>query len=96
MESDIAQIMGGDSAEIGERGINLSGGQKARVSLARVVYNDRDIYLLDDPLSAVDTHVAEHIFDQCITGKLREKTVVLVTHAVQFFPAVTKFIVLVG
>ena len=54
----------GDSTEIGERGINLSGGQKQRVSLARAVYQDRDIYLLDDPLSAVDAHVGKHIFDK--------------------------------
>ena len=86
----------GDMTEIGERGINLSGGQKARVSLARAVYSDRDVYLLDDPLSAVDTHVAEHIFDQCITGKLAKKTVVLVTHAVQFLPRCDKVIVLVN
>lgn len=96
MESDIKQITGGNDAEIGERGINLSGGQKARVSLARAVYSDRDVYLLDDPLSAVDTHVAEHIFDQCITGKLAKKTVVLVTHAVQFLPRCDKVIVLGG
>ena len=54
--------------QIGERGINLSGGQKQRVSIARAVYSDRDVYLLDDPLSAVDTHVGRHLFEQCIQG----------------------------
>lgn len=59
----------------------ISGGQKQRVNLGRAVYSDRDIYLLDDPLSAVDTKVARHIFNQCIKGYLAEKTVILVTHA---------------
>jgi ABC-type bacteriocin/lantibiotic exporter with double-glycine peptidase domain len=94
MESDIEAITGGHNAEIGERGINLSGGQKARVSLARAVYSNNDIYLLDDPLSAVDSHVAHHIFEECILKKLKEKTVVLVTHAVQFLPKVDRIIVL--
>lgn len=83
-------------AEIGERGINLSGGQKARVSLARAVYCDRDIYLLDDPLSAVDAHVGLHIFDECITGVLKNKTVVLVTNALQYLPRCDRIIVLKG
>lgn len=69
--------------KIGERGINLSGGQKQRISLARAVYADRDVYLLDDPLSAVDTHVGRHIFTQCIMGALRDKTVLFVTHQLQ-------------
>merc|ERR1719329_1231115 len=73
MQDDIKQIQGGHDAEIGERGINLSGGQKARVSLARAVYADRDLYLLDDPLSAVDSHVAEHIFDKCILETLKAR-----------------------
>ena len=54
----------GDATEIGEKGINLSGGQKLRVSLARAVYAEADLYLLDDPLSAVDAHVGKHIFDE--------------------------------
>jgi ATP-binding cassette, subfamily C (CFTR/MRP), member 4 len=65
---------------IGERGINVSGGQKARISLARAIYSEADIYLLDDPLSAVDPHVANEIFSQCIRGVLKNKLVVLVTH----------------
>jgi len=65
---------------IGERGINVSGGQKARISLARALYQDADIYLLDDPLSAVDPEVAQNIFHKCITSYLKDKIVVLVTH----------------
>ncbi len=65
------------------QGINLSGGQKARVALARACYQNADVYLLDDPLSAVDVHVSRHLMDQCIRGILKEKTVVLVTHQVR-------------
>ena len=65
---------------IGERGINVSGGQRARISLARAVYSDADIYLLDDPLSAVDPQVAHDIFENCISGVLKDKIVILVTH----------------
>merc|ERR1711937_205193 len=67
---DIAVLPAGDATEIGERGINLSGGQKARVSLARAMYSDANIYLLDDPLAAVDPQVASHIFTKCIRGRL--------------------------
>jgi len=59
-------LANGDQTEIGEKGINLSGGQKQRISLARAVYADTDVYLLDDPLSAVDSHVGKHIFDHLI------------------------------
>ena len=62
----------------------FSGGQKARISLARAIYREADIYLLDDPLSAVDTHVARHIFSHCVKGFLAGKTVLLVTHQIQF------------
>lgn len=65
---------------IGERGINVSGGQKARISLARAVYQDSDIYVLDDPLSAVDPEVASNIFNKCINGALKNKCVILVSH----------------
>jgi ATP-binding cassette subfamily C (CFTR/MRP) protein 4 len=79
---------------IGERGITLSGGQRARVALARAVYHDADIYLLDDPLSAVDPGVARHLFDHCICGALRDKVVILVTHQLQFVERATKIMVL--
>ncbi|XP_038609802.1 multidrug resistance-associated protein 9 [Tachyglossus aculeatus] len=81
---DLEVLPFGDMTEIGERGLNLSGGQKQRISLARAVYSDREIYLLDDPLSAVDTHVGKYIFEECIKEALREKTIVLVTHQLQF------------
>ncbi|KAF9148512.1 Multidrug resistance-associated protein 1 [Linnemannia schmuckeri] len=82
LEPDIAMLPGGDMTEIGERGINLSGGQKQRVSLARAAYDDADIYLLDDPLSAVDAHVDHHLWQNLIgpSGLLRRKARVLVTH----------------
>ncbi|OPL21778.1 multidrug 1-like resistance-associated protein, partial [Mytilus galloprovincialis] len=75
LQPDLDILPAGDSTEIGEKGINLSGGQKQRVSLARAVYHDTDIYLLDDPLSAVDSNVGKHIFDQVIgkDGLLKDK-----------------------
>eukprot|EP01035_Chromulina_nebulosa_P019561 gene19561-25461_t len=79
---DIKVLQGGVNTEIGERGINLSGGQKARVALARAVYGDADVYFLDDPLSAVDAHVGQHIFHECIMKTLANKTRILVTHHV--------------
>ncbi|XP_043382191.1 ATP-binding cassette sub-family C member 12 isoform X4 [Chelonia mydas] len=83
LKSDMESLPYGDLTEIGERGLNLSGGQKQRISLARAVYANRDIYLLDDPLSAVDAHVGKYIFEKCIKEALKEKTVVLVTHQLQ-------------
>ncbi|GCB76940.1 hypothetical protein scyTo_0017522, partial [Scyliorhinus torazame] len=80
---DLAILPFGDLTEIGDRGLNLSGGQKQRISIARAVYSDQDIYLLDDPLSAVDAHVGKHIFEQCVKKILRGKTVILVTHQLQ-------------
>ncbi|KAG0096002.1 hypothetical protein BGZ93_005137 [Podila epicladia] len=81
---DIEMLPAGDLTEIGERGINLSGGQKQRVSLARAAYEDADLYLLDDPLSAVDAHVDQHLWQHLIgpSGLLKDKTRVLVTHAI--------------
>jgi ATP-binding cassette subfamily C (CFTR/MRP) protein 4 len=77
---DMQQMSHGAETVIGERGINVSGGQKARISLARALYQDADIYLLDDPLSAVDPEVAQNLFNKCVTGFLKDKIVVLVTH----------------
>ena len=84
LEDDFKQFDHGDLTEIGEKGANLSGGQKARISLARAIYSQADIYLLDDPLSAVDTKVAKKLYDQAICGVLKRKTVILVTHQVHF------------
>ncbi|KAL4260343.1 ATP-binding cassette transporter C [Pleurotus pulmonarius] len=82
--SDLQILEDGDESEIGERGVNLSGGQKARVSLARAVYSRASILLLDDVLSAVDAHTAHHLYNECITGPLmRGRTVILVSHHVQ-------------
>ncbi len=72
-----------DSTEIGERGVNLSGGQKQRVSLARAIYSDRDIYLLDDPFSAVDPDIADRTFNQVVQNAILGKTIILVTHQVK-------------
>ncbi|XP_037095749.1 multidrug resistance-associated protein 4-like isoform X1 [Syngnathus acus] len=91
---DMELLPGGDLASVGDRGANLSGGQKARVSLARAVYRDADIYLLDDPLSAVDAEVGKHIFEECICGLLRDKPRVLVTHQLQYLKAAHEIVVL--
>ncbi|CAG5127097.1 unnamed protein product, partial [Candidula unifasciata] len=97
LKPDLEILPGGDLTEIGEKGINLSGGQKQRVSLARAVYSDADIYLLDDPLSAVDSHVGKHIFNKVVSnsGMLRRKTRILVTHGVHWLPQVDKIVVLI-
>ncbi|KAK3927988.1 Multidrug resistance-associated protein 5 [Frankliniella fusca] len=84
LQRDLEMLSNGDQTEIGERGTNLSGGQKQRVNLARAVYANKDVYLLDDPLSAVDARVARHIFSKCIKGTLKGKTILLVTHGLQF------------
>ncbi|XP_016964680.2 probable multidrug resistance-associated protein lethal(2)03659 [Drosophila biarmipes] len=73
-----------DKTVVGDHGASLSGGQRARICLARAVYREASIYLLDDPLSAVDTNVARHLFERCVRGYLRGRTVVLVTHQQQF------------
>ena len=80
LTTDFETLPNGDATEIGERGINLSGGQKQRISLARAVYSRAEIFLLDDPLSAVDPYVGKHIFETAICGLLGNKTRVLATH----------------
>ncbi|AOA64756.1 ATP-binding cassette (ABC) transporter [Komagataella phaffii CBS 7435] len=80
LTQDLDMLDHGDITEVGERGITLSGGQKARINLARAVYNDRDILLMDDVLSAVDARVGKHIMDNCIMGLLHDKTRILATH----------------
>ncbi|XP_053327188.1 multidrug resistance-associated protein 1 isoform X1 [Spea bombifrons] len=94
---DLDILPSGDRTEIGEKGVNLSGGQKQRVSLARAVYCNSDVYLLDDPLSAVDAHVGKHIFDHVIgpKGILKDKTRILVTHGVSYLPQMDSIIVMV-
>ena len=84
LEDDLDVLPGGEMCEIGERGITLSGGQKARVSLARAIYAESDIYLLDDVLSAVDAHVGQHIYEHCLMGCLANKTRIVVTNQLQF------------
>ncbi|XP_064076906.1 probable multidrug resistance-associated protein lethal(2)03659 [Vanessa tameamea] len=94
LERDISLFPHGDKTIVGERGVSLSGGQRARINLARAVYKEADIYLLDDPLSAVDTQVARHIFENCIKRYLENKTVVLVTHQLQFIKSVDQIVIM--
>ncbi|KAJ3147887.1 Multidrug resistance-associated protein 1 [Geranomyces michiganensis] len=95
LEADIAQLGAGIETEIGEKGVNLSGGQQARLALARAVYNmDIDIYLLDDPISALDAEVGADIFNDCLKNGLAGKTRVLVTHHLHLMPEVDRIIVL--
>ncbi|KAF6287414.1 ATP binding cassette subfamily C member 12 [Rhinolophus ferrumequinum] len=94
LQDDLSSLPYRDLTEVGERGLNLSGGQKQRISLARAVYSDREVYLLDDPLSAVDAHVGKHVFEECIKKTLRGKTVVLVTHQLQFLESCDEVILL--
>ncbi|CAK7356835.1 unnamed protein product [Dovyalis caffra] len=94
LDKDINSFRHGDLTEIGQRGLNMSGGQKQRIQLARAVYNDADIYLLDDPFSAVDAHTASTLFNDCVMTALEKKTVILVTHQVEFLSAVDKILVM--
>ncbi|XP_015900330.3 ABC transporter C family member 3-like isoform X2 [Ziziphus jujuba] len=86
LKKDLEILSFGDQTVIGERGINLSGGQKQRIQIARALYHDADIYLFDDPFSAVDTHTGSHLFKECLLGLLSSKTVFYVTHQVEFLP----------
>lgn len=94
LERDFILLPYGDKTIVGERGVSLSGGQRARINLARAVYKEADIYLLDDPLSAVDTHVGKELFENCITGFLRDKTCILITHQLQYLKEVDHIIIL--
>lgn len=94
LERDFALLPHGDRSVVGERGASLSGGQRARVGLARACYRKAAIYLLDDPLSAVDTHVSKHLFEQCLRDFLKEKTVILVTHQLQFLQYVDQIVIM--
>ena len=94
LEHDLGLFEDGDQTLIGEKGISLSGGQKARIGLARALYFDSDVVLLDDPLSAVDAHVSKHIFKNAITGYLKHKTVLLVTHQLNYISYADKVLFL--
>ncbi|XP_046668372.1 probable multidrug resistance-associated protein lethal(2)03659 isoform X3 [Homalodisca vitripennis] len=91
---DFKQLFAGDRTIVGERGETLSGGQKARINLARAVYKEADVYLLDDPLSAVDPRVSNHLFQQCILGLLKNKTVILVTHQMHHLDSVDHIVLM--
>eukprot|EP00357_Protocruzia_adherens_P030800 CAMPEP_0114996004 /NCGR_PEP_ID=MMETSP0216-20121206/14061_1 /TAXON_ID=223996 /ORGANISM="Protocruzia adherens, Strain Boccale" /LENGTH=1423 /DNA_ID=CAMNT_0002360143 /DNA_START=156 /DNA_END=4427 /DNA_ORIENTATION=+ len=93
---DLDILPKGDQTQIGERGITLSGGQKTRVALARAIYADTDIILLDDTLSAVDNHVGKQIFNDCFCGIFGRKTRVLITHGIHYLPSVDRVLVMDG
>ncbi|KAL2926243.1 ABC transporter C family member 3 [Bienertia sinuspersici] len=94
LKKDLEILSHGDNTIIGERGINVSGGQKQRIQIARALYQDADIYLFDDPFSAVDAHTGSHLFKECLLGLLESKTVIYVTHQVEFLPAADLILVM--
>ncbi|KAF2944252.1 hypothetical protein DAI22_02g128500 [Oryza sativa Japonica Group] len=94
LKKDMEILPLGDQTIIGERGINLSGGQKQRMQIARALYQDADIFLFDDPFSAVDAHTGLHLFKECLLGLLASKTVVYVTHHVEFLPSANAIMVM--
>ncbi|XP_042479352.1 ABC transporter C family member 3-like isoform X2 [Macadamia integrifolia] len=94
LKKDLELCAFGDQTIIGDMGINLSGGQKQRIQLARALYHDADIYLLDDPFSAVDVYTGTHIFKECLLGILSSKTVIYVTHQVEFLPSADLILVM--
>lgn len=94
LKEDVNRFSNGDLSFVGEHGVAMSGGQRARLNLARAVYADADVYLLDDPLSAVDAKVSEHIFDQCVCKLLKEKIIILATYAEKHMKAADQVVVL--
>lgn len=94
LERDLSLLPYGDKTIVGERGVTLSGGQRARINLARAIYRNADIYLLDDPLSAVDTHVGKQIFKNCILEFLKDKCVILITHQLQYLEDSNKIVLI--
>lgn len=94
LKKDLELFSHGDQTIIGDRGINLSGGQKQRIQLARALYQDADIYLLDDPFSALDAHTGSELFREYVLSELADKTVIFVTHQVEFLPAADMILVL--
>jgi len=91
---DFRQFPQGDMTMVDDRGVSLSGDQRARINLARAVYRQADVYLLDDPLSAVDTRVARHLYGKCIIEYLHGKTKILDTHQLQFLKRADHIVVL--
>ncbi|XP_052305769.1 ABC transporter C family member 3 isoform X2 [Populus trichocarpa] len=94
LKKDLEILSFGDQTVIGERGINLSGGQKQRIQIARALYQDAQIYLFDDPFSAVDAHTGSHLFKEVLLGLLSSKTVIYVTHQVEFLSAADLILVM--
>ncbi|KAK9666325.1 hypothetical protein RND81_14G177500 [Saponaria officinalis] len=94
LKKDLEILSFGDQTIIGERGINLSGGQKQRIQIARALYQDADIYLFDDPFSAVDAHTGSHLFKECLLEMLKSKTIIYVTHQVEFLPTADLILVM--
>uniref|UniRef100_S4RIY5 ABC-type xenobiotic transporter n=1 Tax=Petromyzon marinus TaxID=7757 RepID=S4RIY5_PETMA len=94
LSEDLKALANGDRTEVGENGVTLSGGQKARIALARVAYSDKPVCLLDDPLAAVDCDVAAHLFSKCINGILQKRTRILCTHRTQYLAAADLVILL--
>lgn len=94
LQTDFEQLQNGDETIVGDRGVLLSGGQKVRINLARAIYRDAEIYILDDPLSAVDTQVGKYIFNECICKFLSSKTRVLVTHQLQYLKSADVIVIM--
>uniref|UniRef100_A0A7N2M8R0 ABC-type xenobiotic transporter n=1 Tax=Quercus lobata TaxID=97700 RepID=A0A7N2M8R0_QUELO len=94
LKKDLEILLFGDQTVIGERGINLSGGQKQRIQIARALYQNADIYLFDDPFSAVDAHTGSHLFMECLLNLLSSKAVIYVTHQVEFLPSADLILVM--
>ena len=84
LEQDFMSLPKGDKTEIGEKGLNLSGGQKARLSIARAIYSNAQIYIFDDPLSALDAYVGMKLFKGVFNDFLKDKTFIISTHALQY------------
>ncbi|CAG9312363.1 unnamed protein product [Blepharisma stoltei] len=96
LEDDISKFKNGDETIIGDKGSNISGGQKTRINLARAIYSQADIYIFDDPLSSIDIRIAREIYDRLIIGYLNEKTRVLVTHLIDYIHDYTKVYKMIG
>lgn len=94
LDKDFEELSHGDRSLVGEKGALLSGGQKARVNLARAIYRQTDIYILDDPLSAVDSRVGKYLFEECICKHLEKKIRILVTHQLQYLKDVDLVVIM--